>query len=59
MSIKREDVLHKCGWSPFEGRTFRSSVDATIVSGQLAYHHGRFDKSVLGKRLEFDRGRRE
>jgi dihydroorotase len=59
MAIKREDVLHKCAWSPFEGRTIRSSVDATIVSGQLAYHHGRVDDSVLGERLEFNGTRHE
>ncbi len=59
MVIKREDVLHKCAWSPFEGRTFRSSVDTTIVSGQLAYHRGRVDESVVGKRLEFHKSRRE
>ena len=53
-TVKREDVLHKCGWSPFEGRTFHSTVETTIVSGQVAYHHGHLSEAVRGKRLQFE-----
>lgn len=54
-TVARDLVLSKCGWSPFEGETFRSSIDATIVSGHIAYQHGVVDDSVLGRRMEFDR----
>jgi dihydroorotase len=54
-TVAREAVLSKCGWSPFEGYTFRSSVAATWVNGHLAWHEGRLDDSELGRRLEFDR----
>lgn len=57
LEVKREDVLYKCAWSPFEGSTFHSSVDTTIVSGHVAYCRGRFDERIKGKRLQFDRTR--
>jgi dihydroorotase len=56
-AIRREDVLSKCGWSPFEGCTFRSSVAATWVNGHLAWRDGRLDDSVPGQRLALVRGR--
>lgn len=49
------DVLSKCGWSPFEDYTFRSSIAATFVNGQLAWHQGTLDDAVRGQRLEFAR----
>ncbi|MDE2085579.1 MAG: dihydroorotase, partial [Xanthomonadaceae bacterium] len=54
-TVKREDVLSKCGWSPFEDDTFRASVAATWVNGHLAWNQGRLDDSQRGRRLEFDR----
>jgi dihydroorotase len=49
------EVLSKCSWTPFEGTTFRSSIAATFVNGQLAWQEGRLDDSVRGMRLEFAR----
>ncbi len=54
-TVHRQDVLSKCGWSPFEGQTFRSSIAATWVNGHLAYHEGRVQPSPPGQRLEFMR----
>jgi dihydroorotase len=53
-TVKKENILYKCGWSPFEGVTFRSSVDTTLVSGQIAYQNGK-NLSSQGQRLIFDR----
>ena len=53
--VEKENILAKCGWSPFEGQQFQSAVTHTVVSGHLAYAHGKFDESVLGQRLTFDR----
>jgi len=53
--VERDDVLYKCGWSPLEGMRLRSSVIATFVNGQLAYHHGKVEDQVRGARLSFDR----
>ena len=47
------NIYFKCGWSPFEGHTFRGKVESTIVSGHLAYHEGRFDEGKKGERLGF------
>ncbi|MFC5283392.1 dihydroorotase [Pedobacter alpinus] len=53
--VSRENVLSKCGWSPFEGQTFNSKITHTFVSGHLAYADGAFDESILGERLSFNR----
>jgi dihydroorotase len=54
-AVARDAVLSKCGWSPFEGTTFRSSIAATWVNGHLAWQDGKLDDSQLGRRVEFDR----
>lgn len=53
--VSGENMLAKCGWSPFDGQVFKSKVSHTIVSGHLAYEEGRFDEGRMGKRLTFDR----
>jgi dihydroorotase len=50
--VRREDVLSKCGWSPFEGDTFRSTIATTIVNGVVAYEDGRVTEAVAGQRLD-------
>lgn len=52
-TVSKENILAKCGWSPFEGHTFQSQVTHTIVSGHLAYANGQFDESKKGERLTF------
>jgi dihydroorotase len=52
--VKKENILSKCGWSPFEGDTFKSKVSHTIVSGHLAYENGVLHESQPGKRLLFN-----
>lgn len=54
-TVSRSNVLSKCGWSPFEGHTFKSTVTHTWVSGKLVYEHGRVLESGSGQRLLFDR----
>ncbi|WP_291786444.1 dihydroorotase [Cecembia sp.] len=53
--VDKNNILSKCGWSPFEGHTFRSKVTHTIVSGHLVYDNGNFDESQKGQRLKFSR----
>ncbi len=53
--VTQENILAKCGWSPFLGTTFRSKVAHTFVSGHHAYNEGLFDESKTGERLLFDR----
>jgi dihydroorotase len=54
-TVTPDNVLAKCGWSPFEGHTFDSMVTHTWVSGHMAYANGVFDESIKGQRLLFDR----
>ncbi len=54
-TVAKDNIEYKCGWSPFEGVTFKSSIAATIVSGQLAYANGIINDTVRGHRLLFDR----
>jgi dihydroorotase len=53
--VEKGNIIAKCGWSPFEGTTFRSKVTHTLVSGELAYKEGVFDQSKKGQRLTFNR----
>jgi len=54
-TVRREEVLSRCGWSPFEGFTFRSSITSTWVNGEQAWDGERVNEQVRGMRLEFDR----
>ena len=54
-TVTKDSIEYKCGWSPFEGITFRSSIAATLVNGQVAYRDGQVNGTVRGQRLLFDR----
>ncbi|MCW8807358.1 MAG: dihydroorotase [Rhodanobacter sp.] len=54
-TVTRSEVLSKCGWSPFEGETFSSSIISTFVNGQRVWNGSTIDDSVRGQRLAFDR----
>ena len=49
------NIFYKCGWSPFNGQTFTSSITHTFISGNLAYQNGKFVTNQIGKRLNFNR----
>ncbi len=53
--VDDQPVHYHCGWTPFAGRTFRSTVIATFVSGHLAFIDGKIDAAPKGKRLDFER----
>lgn len=53
-TVTKNNILYKCGWSPFEGHTFKSSIEKTFVSGHLVYDNGTFDESQYGQRLLFN-----
>ena len=54
-TVTKDGILYKCGWSPFEGITFSSTITHTFVNGVLVFNMGAFDTTVKGKRLTFDR----
>ena len=53
-TVRAENILTKCGWSPFEGYTFHNTVRQTYVNGNLAFNQGVVNNSVRGRRLRFD-----
>ena len=53
-TVSRENVLYKCGWSPFEGVKFSSKITHTFVNGNLIYNNGIFNDKIKGKRLLFN-----
>jgi dihydroorotase len=56
-TVDSSNLLCKCHWSPFEGHTFSSSVDTTIVNGEIVYQNGELTKKIAGRKLEFNRAR--
>ena len=54
--VEKENILYKCGWSPFEGHTFSSQIFATIINGRIGFRDGKISNNLsFGKQIEFDR----
>ena len=53
--VSQENILSKCGWSPFEGQTFASTISHTFVNGNLVYENGKVNEIHVGERLLFNR----
>jgi dihydroorotase len=54
-TVKKDNILYKCGWSPFEGATFKSRITHTFLNGDMVYHNGKFSDVKAAKRLTFNR----
>lgn len=54
-TVKKENILYKCKWSPFEGTTFKSRITHTFINGSLVYNNFKFLEVKAAKRLTFDR----
>ena len=55
-TVTKENILYKCGWSPFEGHDFKSSIFMTIVNGNIAFKDGMIsDDLPFGMQIEFNR----
>jgi dihydroorotase len=55
ITVTKEDLLYKCGWSPFEGVTFKDSIDSTYVNGVKVFQQGMIYEGSMGSRLLFNR----
>ena len=53
--IKNDDMLYKCGWTPYDGMTVKSKVTHTFVNGKLVYHDGIVENESNAMKLEFSR----
>ncbi|RZS99641.1 dihydroorotase [Aquimarina brevivitae] len=54
-TVTKENIFYKCGWSPFEGSTFKSRITHTLVNGALVYENFKHNEIKNGQRLTFDR----
>ncbi len=55
-TVSNENILYKCGWSPFKDHTFQSSIFMTIVNGIVAFENGMVKENLpFGMQIEFDR----
>ena len=54
-NVNKNNLLYKCGWSPFEGHSFSSTIDSTIINGEVVFKDGKINESFRGERLKFDR----
>ena len=54
-TVTKENILYKCGWSPFEGSVFHSKITHTFVNGNLVYENGKVADEKFGERLLFER----
>jgi dihydroorotase len=56
-TVSPKNILYKCGWSPFDGYRFRSSIAATLVNGVIAYRDGIVTDEIAGQRLDCNSAR--
>lgn len=54
-TVTKDNILYKCGWSPFEGTTFKSRITHTLLNGVLVYQNTQFSKQNAAMRLTFER----
>ncbi len=54
--VTKNNILYKCGWSPFEETEFSNSISKTFVNGRKVFDEGKLIEAGSGMALEFDRG---
>ena len=54
-TVSQQNILYKCGWSPFEQTTFPATIEKTMVNGNFVYENGVINASNKGKRILFER----
>lgn len=52
-TVHDADMRYKCGWTPYDGVTFRSAVDTVIMNGEVALDGGKFNDGLRGMKLKF------
>ena len=54
-TVSQQNILYKCGWSPFDKTTFPATIEKTMVNGNFVYENGVVNASHKGKRIMFSR----
>jgi dihydroorotase len=53
-TVSPDNLLYKCGWSPFDGVEFSHQITNTFVNGNLVFADGKIVSETKGKRLRFN-----
>lgn len=53
VTVTEDSILYKCGWSPFMGHRFSSSIIGTWVNGVRVWNQGKIQESNASERLSF------
>ena len=53
-TVDSNNILYKCGWSPFEGTKFNSQITHTFINGNLVYENGSINEDFRGKKISFE-----
>ena len=51
--VSPENILYKCGWSPFDGLEFTHKVDTTFVNGTIVFSNNTVHQTRCTKRVLF------
>lgn len=54
-TVRPDNILYRCGWSPLEGRRVWGEVSHTFVNGNLVWAEGQLVEGSFGQRLSFRR----
>ncbi|CAH0533801.1 Allantoinase [Vibrio stylophorae] len=54
-TVTPDNTFYQCAWTPFEGYQFGSTVEMTILNGEVAFENGQHSEQRFAKRLDFDR----
>ena len=55
VTVEKQNIISKCGWSPFEGETFHSCIHTTFVNGGIVYRDGSIIENKVAMPLSFER----
>ncbi len=53
--VNKNNILSKCGWSPFDKQLFNNKIETTFVNGEIVYNDEKIIEGRQGKRLLFNR----
>ena len=51
--VTDSNLLYLCGWSPFNGYRFPSTIEMTLVNGQIAWQNGQVTDKGIGQVTTF------
>lgn len=53
-TVRKNNLLYKCGWSPFENQKFHYSINKTFINGRIAWDGNTIVEGQAGQRILFN-----